>query len=308
VSERREITIGHAVANTQLYVLDGKLELVPQGVLGELYIAGAGVAHGYWKHPDQTAERFLPDPFSKFAGERMYRTGDVVRWSANRELEYLGRADQQVKVRGYRIELEEIASVLGSHTDVYESVVIVREHAGDKRLAAYASARPGSEITEDVLKEYLKERLPRYMVPSSITLLENLPKTPNGKIDRKALPNPGRIGHAGIQKPRNDVEKKIAEIWQEVLGVEQVGIEDDFFVLGGHSLLAMQIMARVEDFFKIAIPLSKLFESSTVAAMARSIESANPRNDLPRMKRIARSNALQPVVVELAEIGSKTAH
>ena len=136
VSERREITIGRAVANTQLYVLDGELELVPQGVLGELYIAGAGVSHGYWKHPDQTAERFLPDPFSKFGGERMYRTGDVVRWRSNRELEYLGRADQQVKVRGYRIELEEIASVLGSHTDVYESVVIVKEHAGDKRLAA----------------------------------------------------------------------------------------------------------------------------------------------------------------------------
>ncbi|HEY2362186.1 MAG TPA: amino acid adenylation domain-containing protein [Candidatus Angelobacter sp.] len=308
VSEQREITIGRAVANTQLYVLDNELQLVPQGVLGELYIAGAGVAHGYWKRPDQTAGRFLPDPFSKSGGERMYRTGDVVRWNANRELEYLGRADHQVKVRGYRIELEEIASVLGSHTDVYESVVIVKEHAGDKRLAAYASARPGAETTEEALKEYLGKRLPRYMVPSSITLLDSLPKMPNGKIDRQALPNPDRIGHAGIQKPRNDVEKKIAEIWQEVLGVEQVGIEDDFFVLGGHSLLATQIMARVEDFFKTAIPLSKLFESPTVAAMARSIESANPGSDLPRMKRVARNRGSQPVVVELAEIGSKTAH
>lgn len=308
VSEQREITIGRAVANTQLYVLDGELELVPQGVLGELYIAGAGVSHGYWKHPGQTAERFLPDPFSKAGGERMYRTGDVVRWSSNRELEYLGRADHQVKVRGYRIELEEIASVLGGHADVYESVVIVKEHAADKRLVAYASTRPGAGTSEEALKEYLEKRLPRYMVPSSITLLENLPKTPNGKIDRKALPNPDRMGHAGIQKPRNDVEKKIAEIWQEVLGVEQVGIEDDFFALGGHSLLATQIMARVEDFFKTTISLSKLFESPTVAAMARSIESANPASDLPRMKRVARNHALKPVVVELAEVGSKTAH
>jgi amino acid adenylation domain-containing protein len=308
VSERREITIGRAVTNTQLYVLDGELELVPQGVLGELYIAGAGLADGYWKHPDRTAERFLPDTFSKLGGERMYRTGDVVRWRSNRELEYLGRADQQVKVRGYRIELEEIASVLGGHTDVYESVVVVKEHAGDKRLAAYASARPGAETTEDALKEYLKKRLPRYMVPSSITLLENLPKTPNGKIDRKALPNSDRTEHAEIQKPRNDVEKKIAEIWQEVLGVEQVGIEEDFFALGGHSLLATQIMVRVEDCFNTTIPLSKLFESPTVAAMARSIESGNPRRDLPRMKRVPRNSALQPVVVELVDTSSEIAH
>ena len=305
VSEQREITIGRAVTNTQLYVLDGELELVPQGVLGELYIGGAGVSHGYWKHPGQTAGRFLPDPFSKVGGERMYHTGDVVRWNSNRELEYLGRADHQVKVRGYRIELEEVASVLGRHPAVYETVVIVKEHAGDKRLAAYASARPGAETTEDALKEYLEKRLPRYMVPSSITLLENLPKTPNGKIDRKALPNPDRIGHAAVQKPRNDVEKKIVEIWQEVLGVEQVGIEDDFFALGGHSLLATQIMARVEDFFKTTIPLSKLFESPTVAAMARSIESANPGSDLPRMKRVARNRGLQPVVVELVDTGSE---
>lgn len=228
-----------------------------------------------------------------------------MRWRSNRELEYLGRADQQVKVRGYRIELEEIASVLGEHADVYESVVIVREHAGDKRLAAYASARPGTETSEKALKQYLEKRLPRYMVPSSITLLENLPKTPNGKIDRKALPNPDRIAHAGKQKPRNDVEKKIAEIWQEVLGVEQVGIEEDFFALGGHSLLATQIMARVEEFFSTKIPLSKLFESPTVAAMARSIESGNSRSDVPRMKRIARNSGSHPVVVELVDTGSE---
>jgi acyl-coenzyme A synthetase/AMP-(fatty) acid ligase len=305
VIEGQKVTIGRGVANTQLYVLDGELELVPQGVVGQLYIAGAGLAHGYWRHPHLTAERFLPDPFSGLGGERMYCTGDVVRWDAKGELEYIGRKDQQVKIRGYRIELEEIASALSIHEDVYESVVVVKEHAGDMRLAAYASARSGAAITDSILKEHLEKRLPRYMVPSSITLLESLPKTPNGKIDRKALPDPDRTGCAEIQKPRNDREKKIAEIWQEVLGLKQVGMDENFFALGGHSLLATQIMVRVEDCFNTTVPLNKLFESPTIAAMARSIESGSAMRDLPRMKRIARNNRVQPIVVELVDAASE---
>ena len=233
----------------------------------------------------------------------MYRTGDIVRWRADGELEYLGRADQQVKVRGYRIELEEISSVLSGHLDVRESVVVVKENAGDKRLAAYVAARAGTGITEEALKDYLQKHLPRYMVPSHITVLESLPKTPNGKIDRKALPGPGRTRSIEIQTPRNEVERKIAEVWQEVLGLEQVGVDEDFFMLGGHSLLATQILARVEERFNTKVPLSKLFESPTVAAMAKSIESGVPRRALPKMKRVARNNGAQTVVVELEDAG-----
>ncbi len=306
VVKDQKVTIGRGIANTQVYVLDGELELVPQGVVGELYIAGAGLAHGYWKHPYLTAERFLPNPFDSVGGGRMYRTGDVARWGTHGELEYMGRTDQQVKIRGYRIELEEIASALSSHSDVYESVVVVKEQAGDMRLAAYVSMRSGAAVTNSVLKEHLEKRLPRYMVPSSITLLENLPKTPNGKIDRKALPDPDRTGYE-TQKPRDEREKKIAEIWQEVLGLEHVGIDENFFALGGHSLLATQIITRVENCFNITIPLSKLFESPTVTAMARSIESGSPMRVLPRMKRIARNNGGQPIVVELVDTVSERA-
>jgi amino acid adenylation domain-containing protein len=301
IHSQEEVTIGSGTGNTQLYVLDQEFELVPLGVLGELYIAGTGLAHGYWRHPDWTAERFLPNPHGRAGGERMYRTGDLVRWRANGQLEYVGRADQQVKVRGYRIELEEIAAVLSGCEHVQENVVVVKDIGDDKRLVAYASARTGSEITEEQLREYLQKRLPRYMVPSHVMVLETLPKTPNGKVDRKALPDPERTIKTEIQKPRNEVEERIAAIWQEILGLPQVGVEEDFFVLGGHSLLATQIMARVEERFKVAIPLSKLFESPTIAAMAKSIDSENARPALPKMKRLARAgNGSQQVVVELA--------
>lgn len=305
VGPQQQVTIGRGTGNTQLYVLDPELELVPLGVLGELYIAGTGLAHGYWRRPDWTAERFLPNPHGRATGERMYHTGDLVRWRADGQLEYIGRADQQVKVRGYRIELEEISAVLSEYEHVHENAVVVKEISGDKRLVAYASARPGSEITEEHLRGYLQKRLPRYMVPSHIVVLDSLPKTPNGKIDRKSLPEPERATRAEIQLPGNEIETQIAAIWQEVLGVPQVGVNEDFFALGGHSLLATQIMARVEQHFKVTIPLGRLFESPTIAAMAKSIDSANARPALPKMKRLARAgNGSREVVVELAETDS----
>jgi len=301
VRSQEEVTIGRGTGNTQLYVLDQEFGLVPLGVLGELYIAGTGLAYGYWRHPDWTAERFLPNPHGHAGGERMYRTGDLVRWRANGQLEYVGRADQQVKVRGYRIELEEIAAVLSGCEPVQENVVVVKDIGGDKRLVAYASARTGSEITEEHLRGYLQKRLPRYMVPSHVVILESLPKTPNGKVDRNALPEPERAVKAEIQLPRNEVEARIAVIWQEVLGLRQVGVDEDFFAIGGHSLLATQIMARVEEHFKVTIPLGRLFESPTIAAMAKSIDSQDARPALPKMKRLARAgNGSQQVVVELA--------
>ena len=243
VEAEKKVTIGRGVGNTQLYVLDQELELAPLGVVGELYIAGAGVGRGYWGRASLTAERFLPDPYSKTAGDRMYRTGDLVRWNNAGQMEYLGRADQQVKVRGYRIELGEIEASVSLYPAVRENVVVVRESGRDRLLVAYTAPRAGMEINEEQLREYLQERLPRYMLPSKFVILESLPKTPNGKVDRKALPEPQQ-GEVKSRKPRSETEEMVAAIWAQVMQLDQVGMEENFFGLGGHSLLAMQVMSR----------------------------------------------------------------
>ena len=231
VEAEKKVTIGRGVGNTQLYVLDQELELAPLGVVGELYIAGAGVGRGYWGRASLTAERFLPDPYSKTAGDRMYRTGDLVRWNNAGQMEYLGRADQQVKVRGYRIELGEIEASVSLYPAVRENVVVVRESGRDRLLVAYTAPRAGMEINEEQLREYLQERLPRYMVPSKFVILESLPKTPNGKVDRKALPEPQQ-GEVKSRKPRSETEEMVAAIWAQVMQLDQVGMEENFFASG----------------------------------------------------------------------------
>ncbi|HLJ26156.1 MAG TPA: non-ribosomal peptide synthase/polyketide synthase [Candidatus Angelobacter sp.] len=273
VEAQKKVTIGRGVGNTRLYVMDQELELAPLGVVGELYIAGAGVGHGYWKRASLTAERFVPDPFSKTEGARMYRTGDLVRWNNAGEMEYLGRADHQVKVRGYRIELGEIEAALSRHAAVRENVVVIRENGLDKWVVAYAAPRPGMEIAEEQLKEYLQERLPRYMVPSQFVLLESLPKTPNGKVDRKALPEPVRSLVKG-REPKSETEEILAAIWAQVLRVEQVGVEENFFDLGGHSLLATQVMSRVRQAFGVELQLRSLLENPTIAGLAVHVDRA----------------------------------
>ena len=278
----KKVTIGKPVGNTRLYVLSGEFELAPLGSVGELFIAGSGLAHGYWKRAALTAERFLPDPFAAANGERMYRTGDLVRWLENGQLEYLGRADQQVKVRGYRIELGEIEAALSVCALVRENAVVVREKSGDKRIVAYVAPRPGVDVKDEQLREHLEKRLPRYMVPSQFVVLEQLPKTPNGKLDRKALPEPERGAVKG-RAPQNETEEIMAGIWAQVLNLGQVGVEEDFFELGGHSLLATQVISRIRQVFHVELPLGAMFESPTVAGLSRRI-AESVRVEAPPMQ------------------------
>lgn len=271
------IHLGHPIANTQLYVLDSQRQPVPIGVTGELYIGGEGVALGYLNRPELTSERFLPDPFQARPEARMYRTGDLVRYRADGTLEFLGRADFQVKVRGFRIELGEIETVIGKHPAVQQVVVTAREdRPGDKRLVAYVVPRPGQSPVANGLSGFVREQLPDYMVPTAFVSLEALPLTPNNKVDRKALPAPDlqRLESATpFVAPRNPVEVALAAIWAEVLGIEKIGIHENFFDLGGHSLLATQVISRVRRQFEVDLPLRDLFENPTVAGLAAGIEA-----------------------------------
>jgi amino acid adenylation domain-containing protein/non-ribosomal peptide synthase protein (TIGR01720 family) len=264
------VSLGRPIANTQLYLLDELLQPVPVGVRGELYIGGDGVARGYWSRGELTAERFVPDPFSRRGGQRLYRTGDECRYLANGEIEYLGRSDQQVKLRGYRIELGEIEAVLRAHESVASAAVTVR---GD-RLVAYVVPPDGVMVDGKLLRAYLQQRLPEYMVPSYYMALAALPQTPNGKLDRKALPEPeagaGLTG-AEYEAPRTLVEEVLAAIAGEVLQVPRVGRQDDFFALGGHSLLASQLLYRLQRAFQVDLSLLSIFQTPKVADLAAHI-------------------------------------
>ncbi|HEV7518415.1 MAG TPA: amino acid adenylation domain-containing protein, partial [Thermoanaerobaculia bacterium] len=276
----RAVPIGRPIANLRIHLLDPALAPVALGIVGELYIAGVGVGRGYVCRPDLTAEKFVPDPYAAEPGARMYRSGDLARRLPDGAIEYLGRTDHQVKIRGLRIELGEIEAVLGQHPGVREAVVLVREdRPGDKRLVGYVTptAEPGP--TPEQLRSFLAERLPGYMVPAAWVLLAELPLTANGKVDRRALPAPQGSGskEADYLAPRGPVEEVLAAIWEEVLRRERVGVEDDFFALGGHSLLATKVTSRVRRTLGVELPLRVLFESPTIAALALEIERARRR-------------------------------
>lgn len=243
-------TIGRPLANTMVYVLDARQQLLPQGLPGELYIGGSGVARGYLGRPELTFERFLTDPFASESGARMYRTGDLVRWLPDGTLEYLGRIDHQVKIRGFRVELGEIESVLSKHAVVQEAAVMAREDiAGDVRIVAYVVPKDGEDCTDMELRKHLRKTLPDYMVPQHFVALDKLPLTPNGKVDRKALPAPaGVVADARILvAPRTDTERLLADLFQDALKVGGVSVHDNFFDLGGHSLLCFQVIAKVQE-------------------------------------------------------------
>jgi amino acid adenylation domain-containing protein len=269
------VPLGGPIANTQIYLLDSEANLVPIGVPGELYIGGDGVARGYWQRPDLTAERFIPDPFGTKPGQRLYRTGDQARYQPDGTLQFLGRRDHQVKIRGYRIELGEIEARILRHPAAREVVVVAREdRPGDKRLVAYV-VREGAAPEAGVLRSFVAEALPDYMVPSAVMFLDALPLTPNGKIDRKALPTP-EDGEPSSREgvARTAVQEILAGMWEEILGAKHVGIHDNFFELGGHSLLATQLVSKIRSSFQIELPLRSLFEAPTVEALGAVIERA----------------------------------
>ncbi|WP_433273624.1 amino acid adenylation domain-containing protein [Actinosynnema sp. CS-041913] len=263
------VVIGPPIGNTRLYVLDASLEPVPPGVVGELHIGGMGVARGYHDRPALTASRFVPDPFSPTPGSKLYATGDLVRHRADGTLDFLGRADHQVKVRGFRIELGEIETVLLDSGEVREAVVVPR----DGRLVAYLVPEKRSDDLWARLRARLAERLPDYMLPATAVLLDALPLTPNGKTDRAALPEPTWDLVGERVAPRDAVEEVLAGIWREVLNLPDIGVHDDFFALGGHSLLAAKALARVHGAFSVTVPIGRMFAAPTVAGMAAALAS-----------------------------------
>jgi len=273
------ISIGRPIANTQLYILDRHGNATAVGVPGELCIGGSGVVRGYYNRPDLTQQRFIPNPFSKDAGARLYRTGDVAKFLPDGRVEFLGRLDHQVKIRGYRIELGEIESTLCACPGVRDAVVIVREDTqNDKRLVAYLIPEAGGTIDAKNLRDRLRRKLPDYMVPAHFVSLDAFPKTPNRKVDRTALPAPNQQQPTKRTAPvaaANDVEGTIIEIWKEVLGTDHVGAEDNFFDLGGHSLLAVVTHRKLKDAFTKKISITDLFRFPNVRALANFIGEAN---------------------------------
>jgi amino acid adenylation domain-containing protein len=272
------VPIGRPIGNTQIYVLDQHQQPVPLGVVGEIYIGGLGVARGYLNQPELTAEKFITDPFSDSPKGRLYRTGDLGRYLPDGNLEYIGRIDNQVKLRGFRIELGEIETALALHPQVAQAMVMVHrdaESAKEKCLVSYVVAKEGEQISVGPLRDYLKAKLPEYMVPSFFVLLEEIPLTPNGKIDRKALPQPEdlELEIARYVAPRTPAEEVLVQMWSEVLKREQVGIYDNFFELGGHSLLATQLTSRIRKGFGLELPLRDLLESQTVAELTETMAS-----------------------------------
>jgi amino acid adenylation domain-containing protein len=274
-SKHSTVPIGRPIANTQIYLVDKHHQLVPVGVPGELYIGGVQLARGYHKRAELTAERFVPDPFSSVPGARLYRTGDLARYLSDGSIEYLGRLDFQVKIRGFRIELGEIEAVLGEHPAVSEAVVLARADVRDeKRLVAYLLLDGDERPTNTELRDALKAHLPEYMVPAQFVMLKEFPVTPNGKVDRRALAALERAGEeseAGYLAPRTPEEELLAGIWAEVLGVQLVSVNDNFFERGGHSLLATQVVSQVRALFGIELPLRALFDTATLADLSQVI-------------------------------------
>ena len=302
ISSGSDITIGRPISNTKVYILDRNLSPAPVGVAGELYIAGDGLARGYLNRADTMAERFIPNPFGKREGERLYRTGDVVRYLNNGTIEFIGRADNQVKVRGYRIELEEIEAVLEQHAGIKQAAVVVTEAESGARLEGYVVSEEGLRSRD--VKTYLSERLPEYMVPEVIVTLEELPINAHGKVDRKALSGlfiREEAARKEIKVARTPIEEILAQLWCEVLGKDQVSVDDDFFELGGHSILAMIIRSRITKSFNVDFPLGWLFDTPTIAQLAQRIEAETKESWLNELNDITRCDRSESLPLSYAQ-------
>lgn len=297
------IPIGKPIANTEVYVLDANQQPVAIGLIGELYIGGDGLAQGYLNRPDLTQEKFIPHPFRLETTARLYRTGDQVRYLPDGNLEFVGRNDHQVKIRGHRIELGEIEATLLRQNLVREAIVVVREeNPGDQRLVAYITPQGNHSLNISHLKANLKEQLSDYLVPDTLMILNNLPLTPNGKVDRRALPIPakGRLTTEAFIAPHTTTERTLAELWSGVLGLDQVGIEDNFFDLGGTSLLGLQLVARIQKQLSADLRAVQLYQYPTIRALAQHLSpeasKASPLNPQSRAQRqkIAQSRWQRP--------------
>src|SRR6185503_11146986 len=275
--ELNSIPIGQPIANTELYVLDSSFQPAPVGAIGELCIGGEGLARGYLNRAELTAEKFVPHPFSKQAGERLFRTGDIGRYLPDGNVEYRGRRDHQVKVRGFRVELGEIEATLANHPKVEQAIVVaVDDDGGEKHLVAYVSAN-GEAPANSELRAHLRRTLADYMIPAGFVLLDKFPLTASGKINRLALPRPkpGEFStRADFIAPRNPTEEVLASIWSNILDVADVGAVDDFFALGGHSLLLVQVTSQIRESFQVQLALRSLFEAPTLAALAERVDMA----------------------------------
>jgi len=277
------IPIGRPIANTELYILDENRQPVPIGVPGELYIGGDGVVRGYLGRPELTAERFVPDPYGGREDARMYRTGDLVRYRKGGVIEFLGRTDHQVKIRGHRIELGEIEARVHEYEGVLECVVVAREDTpGDQRLVAYVVT--SETATDDgALREHLRKDLPEHMIPSHVVALDMLPLTPNGKVDRNALPLPDAVSTTSVIEyvaPTGEVEGKIAELWQDTLGLERVGMDDNFFDIGGHSLLVVRIHRSLKELLEQPVSLTDLYRFPTIRSFVDYLNSGGENESL----------------------------
>jgi acyl carrier protein len=301
------------MANVSVYVLDERMEPVAIGVYGELYVGGAGLARGYVNLAERTAERFVPDPFSGASGSRLYRTGDVVRYLGSGELEFVGRADHQVKLRGYRIEPGEVEAALLEYAGVREALVVVREdRAGERRLVGYVIGE--GELSQSELRAHLAAKLPEQMIPAAFVKLASWPLTSQGKVDRQQLPEPERDGGraSGCEQGAQSTEEELlVGLWQEVLGIERVGVSENFFDLGGHSLLAAQLISRIRDLFHVEILLENFFAAPTVAGLNREIEklrNATGPSAVPQRSEIRKaSRTFDQQILDLEQLSNEQA-
>jgi acyl-CoA synthetase (AMP-forming)/AMP-acid ligase II len=291
----RFMPIGRPLSNTTVYILDQSLEPMPVGIPGELCIGGVAVAQGYLNRPELNTEKFVPSPFPE--GGLLYRTGDLARWLADGNVEFIGRADRQLKIRGFRIEPGEIEAVLERHPQVRKAVVTSRpDPAGDFRLVAYLALEAGLDPSFDELREWVAEQTPAYMVPSAWAVVDEFQTTPNGKVDMAALTDPKwDVSVARTQEyvaPSTAAEQAIASIWSDVLSIEQIGVDDNFFALGGHSLLGMRVLSRIRQDTGVDLGLRALFDTPTIAALAAAVESAEPAEatEVPQLVRVDRSS------------------